>query len=99
MAGLILNLVIIIVGTAYLAENTALWLVLLALNVPVYWFIASGFFASFDGLKWSLQNLFHGETMKATDDEEWAGYHGWAFIVTCLALVTAEYKLIGWIVF
>ncbi len=98
MLGLILNVFIVSIATAFLAQNTVLWILLLALNVPIYLVFAKIFFSTFDEMKWSLGNLLHSDSIKATPDEEWAGYHGWVFLAVCLAVVTAEYKLISWLI-
>ncbi len=98
MLGLILNVLIISIATAFLAKNTVLWIMLLGLNVPIYLVFTKIFFSSFDEMKWSLNNLLHSDSIKATSDEEWAGYHGWVFLAVCLAVVTAEYKLIMWLI-
>ncbi len=87
-----------IVATSFLAENTILWIILLLLNIPVYFVIAKTFFQNSKDLFFSLDNLFHSETIRATEEESWAGYHGWVFIALCLAVVTAEYKLISWLI-
>ncbi len=98
MLGLIFNVLIISIATAFLAQNTVLWVLLLGLNIPIYLMFAKAYFSSFDEMKWSLDNLLQTDSIKATPDEEWAGYRGWVFVAVCLAVVTAEYKLITWLI-
>ena len=99
MLGTVFNIIIVIAATTYLAQHKILWLVLLAVNTPLYLAFSAVFFKGSEDARWSLNNIFHGETMRASEDEEWAGYKGWVYIAMCLALVAAEYKLIIWMFF
>ncbi len=96
MPGLLLNVFIVAAVSSYLAQNTILWIALLLLNVPIYLGFARVFFSGSEDAKWSLGNLLHSDSIKATEDETWAGYRGWVYIAVCLAIVTAEYKAISW---
>ena len=99
MIGSLLNITIVILATSYLAENTILWIILLLLNIPVYLFFAKSLFQNSKDMIWSLGNILGSETIRATKEEQWAGYHGWVFLAVCLATVTAEYKLIIWVIY
>ena len=96
MIGSLLSITIVVVATSFLAKNTILWIILLLLNIPVYFVFAKKFLQNSKDMNFSLDNLFHSETIRATEDESWAGYYGWVFIALCLAVVTTEYKLISW---
>ena len=97
MIGTILNLGIIIGASLFLADHRLIWLVVLVVNLPTYWVFARMLFNSAEDCVWALSNLFHGESMIASEDETWAGYRGWLLVGISLAIVTAEYKLIVWL--
>ncbi len=97
MIGTILNISIIVGASMFLVDHKLLWLMVLVLNLPTYWILARKFFKSAEDCLWALSNLFHGESMIASEDETWAGYRGWLLVGIILAIVTAEYKLIGWL--
>ena len=97
MIGTILNLGIIIGASLFLVDHRLIWLVVLAINLPTYWIFARMLFNSVEDCVWALSNLFHGESMIASEDETWAGYRGWLLVGISLAIVTAEYKLIVWL--
>ena len=97
MIGTILNLGIIIGASLFLADHRLIWLVVLVVNLPTYWVFARMLFNSVEDCVWALSNLFHGESMIASEDETWAGYRGWLLVGISLAIVTAEYKLIVWL--
>lgn len=97
LVGSILNICIIVGASLFLVEHKLLWSVLLVLNIPTYWIFAKMAFKRAEDCLWSLSNLFHGESMIATEDETWAGYRGWLLVGISLAIVTAEYKLVAWL--
>ena len=97
MIGSVISITILVLATSYLAENRVLWVMLLLLNFPIYRSFAGILFRDSEHMKWSLQNILHSDSIRSTDDEVWAGYYGWLFIALCLAVVTAEYKIISWL--
>ncbi len=97
MIGTILNLSIIVGASLFLVDHQLIWSAILLVNIPTYWVFARMFFQSSEDCLWSLSNLFHGESMIATEDETWAGYRGWLLVGISLAIVTAEYKLVTWL--
>ena len=97
MIGAIIIIIPIIVGTSYLAEHTTLWLTLLALNAPVYWIVANTLYSNTDELLWSIENIFgDGDD---SEDGLFAGLYGWFYLGGCLAVVTAQYKLLSWLLY
>lgn len=60
------------------------------INLPLHLLIARLF---------SLDNVFHGAFISRTREESKAGLIGRIYLLSCCALVTAEYKLIGFLLF
>ncbi len=95
--GVLLTLAVITGACYFLADNPLLWLGLAVINLPLHLLIARIFYSTREELLFSLNNVFNGEFMWRTHEENEAGVIGIIYLLGCCAIVTAEYKLISFI--
>ncbi|MES9946753.1 MAG: hypothetical protein ABW080_17505 [Candidatus Thiodiazotropha sp.] len=99
VVGVLITLAVIAGACYFLADNPLLWLGLAVINLPLHLLIARLFYSTREDLLYSLDNVFTGEFMSRTREEGEAGIIGLIYLLSCCALVTAEYKLIGFLLF
>ncbi|MES9970736.1 MAG: hypothetical protein ABW092_11940 [Candidatus Thiodiazotropha sp.] len=97
IVGVILTLGVIAAACYILADNPLLWLGLAVVSLPLHLLIARLFYSTQEDLLFSLDNVFQGEFMSPTRKESEAGITGLFYLLSCCALVTAEYKLINFL--
>jgi len=78
------------------------WALLFVVNFPLYIFFAYHFFDTENDLLLSLENTFGGEFggisfISSTPEIKEAWIKGLAYLITCMAALTAEYKLITYL--
>lgn len=80
-----------------LVENSKLLMILMVINLPLYFFIGKSFYNSWVDFTEALRYLFQPGWLSAIrgefNDDFWETLKFYCYIATCAALVAIQYKM------
>ena len=82
--------------SATVADNSGVYVFLSVLNIPLYLYLGKHFFYDHSDMIESVDNAIGGDNTQSipyTDEESWRSIKGKAYLISCLAFVTCQYKL------